>query len=196
MQKKLILLALILTTQPTLAYNLNGKRWVEPTSTIFLPQSLKQPKILKRMRIVRRQYNTETPFKVRMRINDGAFASTLDAIYFAADTNSIVVLYQEGEDYGLGTRVANLSFIASQGGTKVHAAVIRINDIRYKQVTAGGNLNYLANVISHEIGHAYGLDHTDHRIRPRPVMVSGGKFSKLKRLGLAPDDKRGLREIY
>ena len=101
---------------------------------------------------------------------------------------------------GLGNRLANASFITSQGGTKVHGGVIRINDIRLQEVAGGAlpnyYLNYLANITWHEVGHLFGLDHADHRIRPKPIMLSSGKFSKLKRLGLAKDDKRGLRRIY
>lgn len=195
-----LLIALLLLTLPAQAYNLSGKQWVEPIATIALPASLSDKKIKNRIRYIAIQFRRNVPFKVRTEVLDGAFASTLDAIYYATDTDSIVILYAPGEDFGLGNRVANASFITSQGGTLVHGGVIRINDIRLKQVAGdtsnGRGLNYLSNVIGHEVGHLYGLDHSTPGTKPVPIMTSSGKFSNRKRLGLAKDDKKGLRKIY
>lgn len=189
-----ILLALILLTLPVHAYNLNNKHWAEKTCTIMLPTSLSDKKLVNRVRYIAGQYQASTGVKMRVKVYDGAFASTLDAIYFAEDTNSIVVLYEPGEDLDIGNRVANTSFIASQGSTVVHAAVVRINDVRLQQVSEG-DLNYLGNLIGHEVGHAFGLDHPGGG-RLKNSIMHLGKFTGGKRFGLARSDKKALRGIY
>lgn len=191
-----ILLALILTIPPAFAFNLNGKRWAEDTALIMLPSSFNTDLMRKRMEVIAGQVRRNVPFKVKLRYHDLRYNSILDVINLATEHNIIIVLHKENDDLGLGNRVANAGFITSNGGTLVHAGVIRINDLRYKEVTAGGNLNYLANITGHEVCHLLGLDHADFRIKPTPLMISGGKFSKFKRLGLAADDKKGLRKVY
>lgn len=197
--KLLILLTLLLTSQQVQAYTLNGKHWAEDSLTIVLPPSMSDKKIVNRMKYLLWQVRKEVPFKLRLEVLDGAFTSTLDAANYADANKAVVVMYEPGEDYGLGTRVANTGFITSQGGTAVHAAVIRFNDLRYQQVTDGGNINYLTQVTGHEcLGHVLGLDHSKKKDgKPSPIM-SIGKFNRFrnKHFGFTRDDKRGLRAIY
>ena len=197
--KLLLLLTLLLTSQQfAQAYTLNGKRWVEPVYTVVLPSTLNDPALVKRVRFIMQQIKNNVPMRVRFKVLDGAFTGIFEALDFARETNSVYVLYQPGEDYGLGTRVANCGFIASRGSTEVHAGLIRINDIRYKEVTAGGDINYLAQVIGHELCHKLGLGHSKKKDRKPDPIMSIGKFKRFNRkhFGLTRDDKRGLREIY
>jgi len=187
-------LTLLLTSQQNAqAFNLNGKKWVEKRLTIILPASLDDPKLIKRIKFIAMQIRKNVPFKVSVRIREsGAFISLYDELTFATEEKAVVVLYTPGETFGLGTRVANAGFIASNGGNNVHASLVRINDLRYQTVTDGGDITYLANLIGHEVGHAVGLDHASSTKKPRPIM-SIGKFGKV---GLTRDDKKGLRKVY
>jgi hypothetical protein len=191
---------ILLTTQAAFAYELNGKKWAEDQALILLPKAFNEPLMRKRMNIIVNQFRRNVPFKIKTRYHDLKVDGLLNVINYATQNNLIIVLYKEGETYGLGNRVANASFVtANINGSNVHAGLIRINDIRLQQVIGGRDdgyaLNYIANVTWHEVGHLFGLDHTDKR-RGRPLMLSAGKFSKLKNLGLSLDDKKGLREIY
>ena len=198
--KLLISLTLILTSQQfAWAYTLNGKHWAEPTCTILLPSTLDR-KVIKRFKYIAWQYRKNVPFKVRVQMLDGAWTSALEASYYASANSAIIVRYAPDEDYDQGTRVAHTDFVTSQAGTRVHGTVITVNDIRLREVAGdisqGIGLNYFASVLAHETGHSFGLGHSIPGTKPTPIMTSGGKFSRLKNLGLTPDDRRGLHKIY
>ena len=75
---KLILIALILTTQAVHAYNLNGKHWAEKRCTIILTAALDDPKLVKRMKLIAYQIRKNVPFKVRVIVREpGAYIATL-----------------------------------------------------------------------------------------------------------------------
>lgn len=202
--KLLISLTLLLTIQQfAQAYNLNGKKWAGDRATILFPEAFNEPLMRKRMRIITKQFQEATGIKFKGRFHDLQFNSLLEVQNFIAlNDNLIIILYKPGLTYGLASsKVAKADFTTTNGGTLVTGGLIRINDIRYQEVTAGiesrsnYKLNYLANVTGHEEGHLLGLDHVSLADHPKAIMTLG-KFSKLKNLGLAPDDKRGLREIY
>lgn len=175
---------------------LNGKKWAEPVCTVIIDKNLASNQtLMRKLKKVRRQFNQAVPFKVKLKINtEPEFPSITHAINYARDQNAVLTLYKQGETWGLGTRVANTAFNASQGSTAVHSAVVRINDIRLQQVS-GGDLNYITNLIFHEVGHAFGLDHADPKTEKFSIMRIG-KFFGGKRLGLSKGDKKALRSIY
>jgi len=195
-----ILIALILTTQSVMAFNLNGKKLASDKVTMLLPRAFNHKLMRKRMKIIRNQFTDTTGVKVKIRYHDLRFNSLLDAVNFVSEHDVILVLYKPDTSYGLASsKVAKADFTTTNGGTLVTGGLIRINDIRYQQAIEGLEsrpnyaLNYLANVNWHETSHLAGLDHIN---KPKSIMFGGGKFSMLRNLGFSRDDKRGLRAIY
>ena len=199
--KLLIALTLLLTSQQfAMAYNLNGKKLASDRITMLLPSDFNNDLMRTRMKIIAKQFTNNTNVKVKLRYHDINFDSLLDAVNFVSTHNLILVLYKPGLTYGLSeTKLANASFTTSNGGTLVHAGLIRINDLRYQEriehLESQPNyaLNYLTNTTWHEVGHLAGLDHINER---SSIMFGSGKFSKLRNLGFSTDDKRGLRDVY
>lgn len=182
--------------------NLHKYKYVEDEVTLLLCKELGGADVEALIETILGQFPA-LPFKVYFEMSDQkAFApdKQIQALNFISGRKCFFVQWKPGQDYKLGTRVANSTSTKSSKGS--HTGLCRINDIRLQQ-TSAGNPIYLANVIVHEFMHMLGIDHptafyykdkegkNQAMVRKFPIMVAG-KFT----LGLSYDDKQGLRERY
>ncbi len=92
-----------------------------------------------------------------------------------------------------GSAVIGVTEISSNSGGDIQAATIRLND-NYNFMATPGNYAtgsiYLGDVVTHEVGHFFGLAHSE-------VLNSTMFYSNFPgQATLAYDDKSGIRQIY